>query len=134
MHDIVGIAAPSDLGGTFYVSGDLYCCFKHFAKETTVKLQSTHAARVRRLINSSENCRETVMNTHVAPVRIPASADTETVAQVLPTTDPFLKLVSSRPSNEVNPHLWTWQAEALDAWHAAGCRGVVEAVTGPVRR
>ena len=54
MHDIVGIAAPSDLGGTFYVSGDLYCCFKHFAKETTVKLQSTHAARVRRLINSSE--------------------------------------------------------------------------------
>lgn len=30
----------------------------------------------------------------------------------------------------VTPPLYTWQREALDAWHAAGCRGVVEAVTG----
>jgi superfamily II DNA or RNA helicase len=30
----------------------------------------------------------------------------------------------------VFPPLYTWQREALDAWHAAGCRGVVEAVTG----
>jgi RNA polymerase primary sigma factor len=26
--------------------------------------------------------------------------------------------------------LWDWQREALDAWHSAGCRGIVEAVTG----
>jgi RNA polymerase primary sigma factor len=44
--------------------------------------------------------------------------------------DHFINIVASRPSSEVNPHLWTWQAEALDAWHQAGCRGVVEAVTG----
>jgi superfamily II DNA or RNA helicase len=30
----------------------------------------------------------------------------------------------------VGPPLYTWQREALDAWRAAGCRGVVEAVTG----
>ena len=44
--------------------------------------------------------------------------------------DHFINIVSSRPSSEVNPYLWAWQAEALDAWHQAGCRGVVEAVTG----
>jgi RNA polymerase primary sigma factor len=30
----------------------------------------------------------------------------------------------------VGPPLYTWQQEALDAWSAVGCRGVVEAVTG----
>ena len=28
------------------------------------------------------------------------------------------------------PELYSWQKAALNAWHAAGCRGVVEAVTG----
>lgn len=45
-------------------------------------------------------------------------------------TDHFINIVASRAASEVNPHLWEWQAEALDAWHQAGCRGVVEAVTG----
>lgn len=44
--------------------------------------------------------------------------------------DHFIDIVSSRSSKEVNPYLWQWQAEALDAWHHSGCRGVVEAVTG----
>lgn len=44
--------------------------------------------------------------------------------------DHFVNIVASRPSIEVNPHLWSWQAEALDAWHQSRCRGVVEAVTG----
>lgn len=44
--------------------------------------------------------------------------------------DPFVDLVLSRPASEINPGLWSWQAEALDAWHAAECRGVIEAVTG----
>ena len=26
--------------------------------------------------------------------------------------------------------LWQWQREAIDAWHASGCRGIVQAVTG----
>jgi superfamily II DNA or RNA helicase len=30
----------------------------------------------------------------------------------------------------VAPPLYTWQREALEAWRGAGCRGVVEAVTG----
>ncbi len=44
--------------------------------------------------------------------------------------DHFVDSVTSRPAAEVNPGLWAWQAEALDAWHAARCRGIVEAVTG----
>jgi superfamily II DNA or RNA helicase len=44
----------------------------------------------------------------------PATARTAGPAAVVPTTPP----------------LYTWQREALDAWHAAGCHGVVEAVTG----
>lgn len=44
--------------------------------------------------------------------------------------DHFVAMVSSRSSSEVNPHLWEWQAESLDAWHQADCRGVIEAVTG----
>lgn len=42
----------------------------------------------------------------------------------------FLSQISARPAESVYPDLWTWQAEALDAWHAHGARGVVEAVTG----
>lgn len=42
----------------------------------------------------------------------------------------FLSQISARPAASVYPDLWTWQAEALDAWHAHGARGVVEAVTG----
>lgn len=44
--------------------------------------------------------------------------------------DHFIDIVSSRSSREVNPHLWHWQAEALDSWHRSQCQGVVEAVTG----
>lgn len=44
--------------------------------------------------------------------------------------DPFVATVSSCSSSEVNPYLWEWQAESLDAWHQADCRGVIEAVTG----
>nr|WP_309131252.1 sigma-70 family RNA polymerase sigma factor [Brevibacterium sp.] len=44
--------------------------------------------------------------------------------------DHFVESVSSRTAAEVNPGLWTWQAEALDAWHAARCCGIIEAVTG----
>ena len=47
-----------------------------------------------------------------------------------PAADPFLTVVKRRPASEVNPHLWQWQAEAIDAWHQNDCRGVVEAVTG----
>ncbi|UZD61124.1 sigma-70 family RNA polymerase sigma factor [Brevibacterium sp. JSBI002] len=60
-----------------------------------------------------------------------AVADSVDVVRQRPqTNDHFINIVASRPSREVNPHLWTWQAEALDAWHQSGCRGVVEAVTG----
>lgn len=44
--------------------------------------------------------------------------------------DHFIDSVTSRTASEVNRGLWAWQAEALDAWHAARCRGIVEAVTG----
>lgn len=47
-----------------------------------------------------------------------------------PRIDPFLTVVKNRSARDVNPGLWEWQAEALDAWHAADCRGVIEAVTG----
>lgn len=67
------------------------------------------------------------------PSEVPGTG-TAVVADVIERaprkTDHFINILASRPSNEVNPHLWTWQAEALDAWHQAGCRGVVEAVTG----
>ena len=47
-----------------------------------------------------------------------------------PAEDPFLTVVKRRPAKDVNPHLWGWQAEAIDAWHTHDCRGVIEAVTG----
>lgn len=60
-----------------------------------------------------------------------SAAETEAPAiPALPPTDPFLTVVKGRSAHDVNPHLWAWQAEAIDAWHAADCRGVVEAVTG----
>jgi RNA polymerase primary sigma factor len=62
---------------------------------------------------------------------VSAVADSvDVVARTPRKSDHFINIVSSRPSSEINPHLWTWQAEALDSWHLADCRGVVEAVTG----
>ncbi|MCQ9385737.1 sigma-70 family RNA polymerase sigma factor [Brevibacterium moorei] len=45
-------------------------------------------------------------------------------------TDPFVRSLQLRSPRISNPHLWEWQVEALTNWYAAGCRGVVEAVTG----
>src|SRR5699024_11168189 len=67
------------------------------------------------------------------PSELPSTGTTvlDEVADRAPRkSDHFINIVASRPSSEVNPGLWTWQAEALDAWHRAGCHGVVEAVTG----
>ena len=58
------------------------------------------------------------------------AADAPAVPPPPPTEDPFLTVVKRRPAKDVNPHLWQWQAEAIDAWHENDCRGVIEAVTG----
>lgn len=73
-----------------------------------------------------------VTPTASADVRMNYSALVSPLQVVSPAVkrDHFIDIVSSRSSKEVNPHLWQWQAEALDAWHHSGCRGVVEAVTG----
>ncbi|OLT10231.1 hypothetical protein BJF77_00410 [Kocuria sp. CNJ-770] len=45
--------------------------------------------------------------------------------------DPPVRQVNDAPSAAQDyPFLYTWQVEALDAWHAAGRRGVVQAITG----
>ncbi|WP_344251762.1 sigma-70 family RNA polymerase sigma factor [Brevibacterium sanguinis] len=59
-----------------------------------------------------------------------ATAQHENVDVLAGPRDPFVSSLESWSSLEVNPYLWQWQAESLDAWHSAGCRGVIEAVTG----
>ena len=73
----------------------------------------------------------------VIPGTVAAMPDASTTAAGIPAVpppppmeDPFLAVVKRRPAKDVNPHLWQWQAEAIDAWHQNDCRGVIEAVTG----
>src|SRR5699024_3825945 len=119
----------ADRGGT-YVSADIYCCFKYFTKETTMNVRSIKPTPVRTLISPARSIDDPSAS---LPSELPGTG-TASVDKVIeePSASPdhFINIVSSRPSSEVNPHLWAWQAEVLDAWHQAGCRGVVEAVTG----
>lgn len=43
---------------------------------------------------------------------------------------PVLSRVAARDCPALTLDLWAWQQEALTAWYANGCRGIVEAVTG----
>ncbi|WCE38818.1 sigma-70 family RNA polymerase sigma factor [Brevibacterium sp. BDJS002] len=93
-------------------------------------VRSIEPTPVRTLVSPAHNIDD--------PSTLPPSAFTGTgtagLSEVVKATprksDHFINIVASRAASEVNPHLWAWQAEALDAWHQAGCRGVVEAVTG----
>lgn len=92
--------------------------------------RSVHPAPVRTLISLARSSDDP--SAAVAAENLAGSAvgSVDAVVRAPRTEAHFVRIVSSRPSSEVNPHLWTWQAEALDAWHQSECRGVVEAVTG----
>ena len=92
--------------------------------------RSVKAVPVRTLISPARNLDAPSSTVPAESIAAPAASAVDGAARTPRTEDHFIKLVSSRPSGEVNPHLWTWQAEALDAWHQSDCRGVVEAVTG----
>lgn len=95
-----------------------------------MNVRSVKPTPIRTLISSARN-----IDDPSAPLlaELPGTGTipSNNIASTVPLqNDHFINIVASRPSSEVNPHLWPWQAEALDAWHQAGCRGVVEAVTG----
>lgn len=92
--------------------------------------RSVKAVPVRTLISPARNLDAPSSTVPAESIAAPAASAVDGAARTPRTEDHFIKLVSSRPSSEVNPRLWTWQAEALDAWHQSDCRGVVEAVTG----
>lgn len=92
--------------------------------------RSVKAVPVRTLISPARNLDAPSSTVPAESIAAPAASAVDGAARTPRTEDHFIKLVSSRPSSKVNPRLWTWQAEALDAWHQSDCRGVVEAVTG----
>ena len=85
---------------------------------------------VRTLINSAHSIDDPSATLSPSGNGAVAANVVNAVQPTPPANDHFINIVDSRPSIEVNPHLWAWQAEALDAWHQSRCRGVVEAVTG----
>lgn len=85
---------------------------------------------VRTLINSAHSIDDPSATLSPSGNGAVAANVVNAVQPTPPANDHFINIVVSRPSIEVNPHLWAWQAEALDAWHQSRCRGVVEAVTG----
>ncbi|WGP04841.1 sigma-70 family RNA polymerase sigma factor [Bacillus subtilis] len=93
-------------------------------------VRSVKQTPVRTLINSVHRIDDPSATLSLSSNGAVAASAVKAVESTPQPNDHFIKIVASRPSSEVNPHLWTWQAEALDAWHQSRCRGVVEAVTG----
>lgn len=93
-------------------------------------VRSVKQTPVRTLINSVHRIDDPSATLSLSSNGAVAASAVKAVEPTPQPNDHFIKIVASRPSSEVNPHLWTWQAEALDAWHQSRCRGVVEAVTG----
>jgi RNA polymerase primary sigma factor len=95
-----------------------------------MNVRSVTPTPIRTLISPARNLNDP---SAPLPAELPgtgSAAPVNAIDSARPQDDYFINIVASRPSSEVNPDLWSWQAEALDAWHQAGCRGVVEAVTG----
>src|SRR5699024_12669873 len=92
-----------------------YSCFTQFTTETTMSPRSVHPAPVRTLISPARSSDAPSAAVAAENLAGPAVGSVDAVVRAPRTEDHFVRIVSSRPSSEVNPHLWTWQAEALDA-------------------